>query len=100
MLHKYNIKASQKPLSERLGESGRFKTFSAKNTGLLLDFSRTALDQLALGQLLALAEDRGVIEARQRLFAGENINTTEDRPAMHMAMRDEWPAGQGGCTHG
>ncbi len=88
MLHNYNIKSSQKPLSERLGESGRFSSFSAQKAGLLLDFSRTTLDQPALEQLLALAEERGLVEARRQLFAGEKINATENRPALHMAMRD------------
>jgi glucose-6-phosphate isomerase len=88
MLHKYNIKFSQKPLSESLVEPGRFDNFSVTVPGVLLDFSRTTLDQPALEGLLSLAEDRGVQKARQRLFDGEHINATEDRPALHMAMRD------------
>jgi len=89
MLHKYNIKSSQKPLSECLVEPQRFDNFSATAPGVLLDFSRTTLDQPALEDLLSLVQDRGLIEARQRLFNGENINTTENRPALHMAMRDD-----------
>jgi len=89
MLHKYNIKSSQKPLSEYLVEPRRFENFSATVHGVLLDFSRTSLDRPALESLLSLAQDRGVIDARKRLFDGENINTTEDRPALHMAMRDD-----------
>ncbi len=44
-LHKYNIKSSQKSLSAHLGEPDRFKNFSAKTDDLLLDFSRTGIDQ-------------------------------------------------------
>jgi len=37
-----------------------------------------------------------VENARQRLFAGEKVNYTEDRPIMHMAMRSDGVlAGQG-----
>jgi glucose-6-phosphate isomerase len=89
MLQKYNINAVQKPLSERLSEQHRFKNFSANAGNLLLDFSRTGMDEQALGQLLDLAADSGVEKARQRLFNGENINFTEDRPALHMAMRSD-----------
>lgn len=89
MLHKYNIQSSQKPMSTRVGERGRFDLFSAKKTGMLLDFSRTSLDQSALAQLVAVADECGLNEARQKLFRGENVNTTENRPAMHMALRDD-----------
>jgi glucose-6-phosphate isomerase len=89
MLQKYNINAVQKLLSERLSEQHRFKNFSANAGNLLLDFSRTGMDEQALGQLLDLAADSGVEKARQRLFNGENINFTEGRPALHMAMRSD-----------
>ena len=88
MLHKYNINPVQKPLSERLCEQNRFQNFSVCTGDLLLDFSRTSMDQQTLTQLLELAEKSGVEEARQRLFDGENINFTENRPALHMAMRN------------
>ena len=88
-LHKYNIKPTQKTLSSLLNEPDRFKNFSANTGDLLLDFSRTGLDQQTLSQLLALAEECGVEEARKRLFSGQNINFTENRPALHMAMRSD-----------
>lgn len=89
MLHKYNIKPSNKALSDRLAEAGRFDNFSTQAPGMLLDYSRTALDQQALEKMLELADDHDVGEARRRLFDGENINFTEGRPALHMALRDE-----------
>jgi len=89
MLQKYNIKSERKNLSERLCEPDRFKNFSAQAGDLLLDFSRTEMDQQVLSQLLNLAEQSGVEEARQRFFDAENINFTESRPALHMAMRSD-----------
>jgi glucose-6-phosphate isomerase len=89
MLHKYNINRVQKPLSERLCEQSRFQKFSAHNGDLLLDFSRTSMDQQALDKLLELADRAGVQQARKRLFDGEDINFTEGRPALHMAMRSD-----------
>ena len=86
-LHKYNMKSSLKSLSVYLGEPDRFNNFSAKDGGLLLDFSRVGIDQQSLKQLLDLAEECGLAEARERLFSGQDINFTEKRPALHMAMR-------------
>ena len=87
VLQKYNTQSPQKSLSERLNEAGRFQEFSAKTTGLLHDFSRTGMGAEDLKDLLALAKDAGVEDARQRLFDAGNINFTESRPALHMALR-------------
>ena len=93
LLQKNNTQSGQKSLSERLCEPDRFKNFSAQSNGLLLDFSRTTMGSGSMQQLLTLAAKCGVEEARQRLFAGEDVNFTENRPALHMAMRsDELPA--------
>ena len=86
-LHKYNMKSSLKSLSAYLGEPDRFNNFSAKDSGLMLDFSRVGIDKQSLKQLLDLAEECGLAEARERLFSGQDINFTEKRPALHMAMR-------------
>jgi len=89
MLQKYNMKSAQKTLSESLNEPHRFTNFSKNAGSLLLDFSRTAMGPQDLTQLLDLVDQSGVEEARQRLFNGDNINFTENRPALHMAMRSD-----------
>ena len=89
LLQKYNTHSEQKTLLEHLNEPGRFENFSQSAGDLLLDFSRTGLDDLTLIQMLKLATHSGVEEARDRLFAGEEINFTEERPAMHMALRSD-----------
>ena len=88
-LHKYNIKPTNKSLSACLSEPDRFGSFSGKAGDLLLDFSRTSIDQQSLAHLLTLADECGVEAARDRLFGGEDINFTEKRPALHMAMRSD-----------
>jgi len=89
LLQKYNKNSEQKPLSDRLIESDRFKNFSKTAGNLLFDFSRTGLDRQALAQLLQMAVHSGVEESRERLFQGAELNTTEARPALHMAMRSD-----------
>jgi len=89
VLQKYNTQSTQKSLSERLIEPHRFAGFSQLTDGLLLDFSRTGMAASDLEELLAVAEEAGVEDARQRLFNADNINFTENRPALHMALRSD-----------
>ena len=89
MLQKYNREKKQKPLSRLINEPNRFNDFSSNCGCVLFDFSRTGLDQDALSLLINLAEECGICEARDRLFAGEMINFTEQRPALHMATRSD-----------
>ncbi|WP_374625532.1 glucose-6-phosphate isomerase, partial [Devosia sp.] len=65
----------------------RFKTFSAKAGDLLLDYSKNRIDERAMSALFDLARAAGVEERRNAMWAGEHINTTEDRAVQHMALR-------------
>ncbi|MCC5870488.1 MAG: glucose-6-phosphate isomerase, partial [Gammaproteobacteria bacterium] len=55
--------------------------------GLFLDASRQRLDADALAALLALAEEAAVPTWIQALCNGAEVNTTEQRPALHTALR-------------
>ncbi len=55
--------------------------------GIHMDFSKQSLDPRTLDLLEALAAERRVAELRDAMFRGERINTTEDRPALHVALR-------------
>ena len=68
-------------------DAGRFDTLSARLDDLLVDFSKEKLDAPALDALLALARAAGVERRRDAMFAGEKVNTTEGRAALHMALR-------------
>ncbi|MEA2744326.1 MAG: glucose-6-phosphate isomerase [Acetobacteraceae bacterium] len=65
----------------------RAERFTAHFGDLSLDFSKSAIDDTALEALFALAETAGLDGFRQRLFAGQPVNQTEHRAAMHMALR-------------
>lgn len=74
--------------AELFAESAdRTDWLSAEAASLRLDFSKHKLDQMALNELLSLAEDAGLRERIEALFAGELVNQSEQRPAMHMALR-------------
>jgi len=59
-----------------------------ESCGIHLDLSRQRLDGPALAALHAYATASGLNERRVALFAGAPINTSENRPALHMALRD------------
>lgn len=59
--------------------------------GLLLDLRREWLDAEALTALLQFARERELEAAIAALFAGEPVNSSENRPALHMAWRGEGP---------
>ncbi|MFT3755886.1 MAG: glucose-6-phosphate isomerase [Pseudoxanthomonas sp.] len=54
---------------------------------LYANFARQGYDREALAALLALAEEKSLPAAFQRLFDGEIVNITEGRAALHTALR-------------
>ncbi|HQR04185.1 MAG: glucose-6-phosphate isomerase [Proteobacteria bacterium] len=72
------------------GDPDRFRRFSVESDGLLLDFSKQRLDAEVLQELIALWEAAGGSNWHQRMEAGEAINHTEGRAALHSLLR--WPA--------
>jgi glucose-6-phosphate isomerase len=59
--------------------------------GLYLDYSKNRITDETLRLLVALAEERGLRERIDAMFAGEHVNVTEDRAVLHVALRA--PAG-------
>ncbi len=93
------LQSSKKSLEGRTmralfeGDPERFATFSRRldlgpSGSLLVDFSKQRLDATSLDALLALADETGVLAHRDRMFAGEKINSTEDRAVLHVALRN------------
>ena len=71
----------------------RAEKFSASFEDMFLDFSKTSISPAALEALLELARAAKVEDFIERLFAGEPVNMTEHRSAMHMALRSLPDAG-------
>jgi len=69
------------------GDTGRAAEFSLKLGDFLVDFSKHRIMDDTLGLLVALADAAAVPDRTRSLFAGENINVTEHRAAMHPALR-------------
>jgi len=54
---------------------------------ILFDYSKNLVDDEVLRTLIKLAKSRKVEEFRNRMFSGERINFTENRPVLHVALR-------------
>jgi glucose-6-phosphate isomerase len=74
-------------LRELLKDAVRGKRLRHRVGPLLLDLSRQKLDGGALDALGAHVEASGWQAARDAMFAGAPINTSEDRAVLHTALR-------------
>lgn len=65
----------------------RFERLSFGFDELLYDFSKNLLTHDTLELLLELARTAGLQERVEALFSGDSVNTSENRPALHTALR-------------
>lgn len=65
----------------------RFQHLSATGGGILLDYSKQIVTSETMRLLAALARDCRLEKQIERLFAAERVNITENRAALHMALR-------------
>ncbi|TMK58650.1 MAG: glucose-6-phosphate isomerase [Actinobacteria bacterium] len=65
----------------------RGERLRAEAVGLYLDFSKNRVTDETLMLLGGLAQQRGVFDRREAMFAGEHINVSEDRAVLHVALR-------------
>jgi glucose-6-phosphate isomerase len=65
----------------------RFEKFSVILEQIVLDFSKHRIDQNVLNALIHFAETQNLENWIERLFSEEQINYTEQRAAMHWALR-------------
>src|ERR1044072_225397 len=58
-----------------------------KGAGLYLDYSKNRIPADTMRLLSDLAAETKVPERRDAMFSGSHINSTEDRAALHVALR-------------
>jgi glucose-6-phosphate isomerase len=68
-------------------DPARGERMTAEAAGIFLDYSKNRVDDETLRLLLELAEQRGLRARIDAMFRGEKINVTEDRAALHGALR-------------
>lgn len=81
-------KLDKRRIAELFADDDRRAHSLSRRLGTLhVDFSKEKIDQATIAALLHLAEAAGVSGHREAMFAGRPINNTENRPALHVALR-------------
>ena len=75
-------------------DENRAQEFTTSAAGLQLDYSKHLLDRAARQALLQLADEADIKALSIALMAGEPINNTEHRPALHTLLRASTSADQ------
>jgi len=81
------IAGPQAHLRSLLQDGARAQALQAEYDGILLDYSRQRVTQDTVNLLFDLAEAANVRGKVQQLRDGAHVNATEDRAAMHIALR-------------
>ncbi len=71
-----------------LSDPERFNRYQLQVENIFLDFSKNRINDEILSALIQLAKDANVEAMRDAMFAGEKINTSENRAVLHTALRD------------
>lgn len=70
-------------------DADRFTKFSILFEDILFDFSKNRINSTTLALLVQLAKECKLDEAIQAMYRGDKINKTEDRPVLHIALRNQ-----------
>jgi len=70
-------------------DASRAERFSLSAGNLTLDYSKNFVNAATRKLFVRLAKETQVPAAIEAMFAGENINQTEDRAALHVALRSK-----------
>ncbi|MEE3210303.1 MAG: glucose-6-phosphate isomerase [Pseudomonadota bacterium] len=69
-------------------DPNRFDTFQLEAAGLTLDYSKNRITEDTMSLLLSLAREQDLPAKIGAMFNGEIINRSENRPALHTALRN------------
>ena len=65
----------------------RGERLTLEAAGIYLDYSKNRITDESMALLMQLAEQSGLRERIDAMFAGEHINVSENRPVLHVALR-------------
>jgi len=66
----------------------RFNKYHIQYEDFLVDFSKNRITDETIAHLINLAKEAKLEDWRDRLFSGDKINFTENRSALHIALRN------------
>jgi len=87
-LERHHTTISPRHLRELFAEDpDRGERLTCEAAGLYLDYSKNRITDKTLALLVQLAEESGLTVRRDAMFAGAPINVSEQRAALHVALR-------------
>ncbi|MGB6976949.1 MAG: glucose-6-phosphate isomerase [Gammaproteobacteria bacterium] len=87
-LRTHQQEIAQYSLRQLTAEPNRKQKFSLTAANLLFDFSKNHLTEKTISLLCQLAEATQLPQRIEQMFQGEYVNQTEQRPALHTALRN------------
>ncbi|MFH1081596.1 MAG: glucose-6-phosphate isomerase, partial [Pseudomonadota bacterium] len=66
----------------------RFAKYTLRLEDILVDYSKNIITEETLALLLALAAEVQLSDAIEKMFSGDQINATEKRAVLHVALRN------------
>jgi glucose-6-phosphate isomerase len=86
----YNEEMNRKHLRQLFADDPeRFAKYSLCLDDLVFDYSKNIITEKTIQLLLQLADESNLKAAIEAMFAGENINETEKRAVLHVALRNK-----------
>jgi glucose-6-phosphate isomerase len=87
-LEQHHAEIGARHLRELFAEDpGRGERLTAQAAGLYLDYSKNRVTDETMALLIQLAQESGLSQRRDAMFAGERINVSENRSVLHVALR-------------
>lgn len=87
-LQQHQIELQPVQMSQQFAvEPDRFDRYSLSAAGIFLDYSKNRITDQTLGLLQGLFSERRLKPSIESLFNAEKVNNTEQRSALHMALR-------------
>ena len=84
------ITINENNLKDLFAQDGeRFKKFSILFEDILVDYSKNRIDDTTIALLIQLAKECELDKAIEAMYSGDKINQTEDRPVLHIALRNQ-----------
>lgn len=88
-LRKHALKIKKQHLRDLFAaDPDRGSRFAVEAEGIRLDYSKNPITAETMELLIRLAHACGLETEKERMFAAEKINQTENRPVLHWALRD------------
>ena len=87
-LQRHHAEIGDRHLRDLFAEDpGRGERLVAEGAGLYLDYAKHRLTDETIGLLASLADACGLRARIEAMCRGEHVNVSEDRPALHVALR-------------